>query len=128
MVICSKDFFEKMLEFFPSAKKDYEESIEFNEGLLETVVMEDVFAKQTVKLLKENNNKELLKEVFSYLEDVCIYGDETLVNNISVTILEILGNDEEILCAAQKYMKPKTRQMQYEADISIGREREPIRY
>lgn len=33
-----------------------------------------------------------MKEVFSYLEDVCIYGDETLVNNISVTILEILGN------------------------------------
>lgn len=50
MVIYSKDFFEKMLEFFPSAKKDYKESIEFNEGLLETVVMEDVFAKQTVKL------------------------------------------------------------------------------
>lgn len=69
-----------------------------------------------------------MKEVFSYLENVCIYGDGTLVNNISVTILEILGNDEEILCAAQKYMKPKTRQMQYEADISIGREREPIRY
>ena len=62
-----------MLEFFPSAKKDYKESIEFNEGLLETVVMKDVFEKQTVKLLEENNNKELLKEVFSYLEGVCVY-------------------------------------------------------
>ena len=128
MVIHSEDFFEKMLEFFPSAKKDYDSSVEFNGELLETVVMEDVFAGQIIKLLKDNNNKELLKEIFSYLESVCIYGDETLVNNISVTILEILGNDEEILCTAQKYMKPKTRQMQYEADISIGIERKPIRY
>lgn len=50
-----------------------------------------------IHLLKENKNKKLLVEIFAYFEDVLNFGDEHLINIFSITTLEVLGNEKEIL-------------------------------
>ena len=51
-----------------------------------------------------------------------INSDDYLNNVFSITALEILGNDKNILEKAKKYMGPITIKLQREADIAIGRQ------
>ena len=117
----SEEFFRKMLEYLPSTYSKYRESIDYYGEVLETVIIEDFFMPEIIKLLTEENNVKLLKSIFDYFEEVSNCDDRTLVNNFSVTVLEILGNDKKILGIAQKYMGPKTTELQIEADRDLGR-------
>lgn len=121
MSIKSEDFFKTMLDFLPPTIKEFEKSIDKNGKLLETVVIEDIFMPDIIHLLKENKNKKLLVEIFAYFEDVSNFGDEHLINIFSITTLEVLGNEKEILEVAKKYMGPKTTELQMEADKDLGR-------
>ena len=117
----SEEFFRVMLEFLPSTKNKYRDSIEEYGLLLETVVIEDIFMPDIIKLISENKEIKLLEDIFNYFEDVSSCKDEHLINIFSTTILEILGNDKQVLKNAQKYMGPKTKLLQIEADRSLGR-------
>lgn len=117
----SEEFFRVMLEFLPSTKYKYIESIEEYGVLLETVVIEDIFMPEIIKLIRENKNIKLLEDIFNYFEKVSNCEDEHLINIFSTTVLEILGNDKQILRNAQKYMGPKTTYLQIEVDRSLGR-------
>jgi len=117
----SEEFLGVMLDFIPSSKDDYKKSIEDNGEIMETVIIEDVFMPKVLKLLVEETNINLLKRIFDYFEEVSNCGDEHLLNTFSVTVLEVLGNDRDILRIAEKYMGPKTIQLQIEADRSLGR-------
>lgn len=121
MEIKSKEFFLMMLNFLPSTVNEYQESIEYNGELLETVIIEDIFMQEIIKLLKENTAAKLLGEIFAFFEDVSNFGDEHLINIFSITTLEVLGNEKEILEVAKKYMGPKTTELQMEADKDLGR-------
>jgi F0F1-type ATP synthase delta subunit len=117
----SEEFFRVMLEFLPSTKDKYRESIEEYGLLLETIVIEDIFMPDIIKLISENKDIKLLEDLFNYFEEVSNSEDEHLINIFSITVLEILGNDKQILKVAQKYMGPKTTYLQSEADRSLGR-------
>lgn len=117
----SKEFFEKMLEFFPSAGEEYAESIKEYGEVLETVVIEDIFMPRVLALLAENKNQELLKKVFGYFEEIVNGEDSELINILFITVLEILGNDKRISEAAKQYMGPETALLQIEADRQLGR-------
>lgn len=117
----SEDFFEHMLIFFPTKKKEYLECRKDDYIGLDTMIIEDVFMPEVIKLLKKDEDIELLNRVFSYFEEVSLCKDEELLNTFSVTALEILGNDEQILATAQKYMGSKTKELQVEADRGLGR-------
>lgn len=117
----SKEFLEKMQEFFPSTREEYNESIKEYGEILETVVIEDIFMPRIIMLLAENENSELLKNVFRYFEEIVNGNDLDLVNVFSVTVLESLGNDKRILETAKQYMGPKTMLLQIEADRALGR-------
>lgn len=117
----SEDFFKVMLGFLPSSSSEYRKSIEDNGEVLETVIIEDIFMPEIIKLLNEDKNIELLKRIFDYFEEISNSEDNHLVNIFSITVLEILGNDRIILGVAQKYMGPKTMQLQIEADTCLGR-------
>lgn len=121
MEIKSKEFFLMMLNLLPSTVNEYQESIEYNGELLETVIIEDIFMPEIIKLLKENTEAKLLGEIFAFFEDVSNFGDEHLINIFSITTLEVLGNEKEILEVAKKYMGPKTTELQIEADKDLGR-------
>lgn len=117
----SEEFLRVMLDFIPSLKNEYRKSIEDNGEVLETVIIEDVFMPEILKLLSEDTNIKLLRRTFDYFEEVSNCEDNYLVNIFSITVLEILGNDRTILGIAQKYMGPKTMQLQVQADRNLGR-------
>lgn len=114
-------FFEKMLEFLPSTRKEYFECLEEYGEVLETLVIEDVFMPKILELLAENEDRELLKSIFDYFEEIVNKNDQHLVNIFFITVLEILGNDKAILDVARKYMGQKTTLLQVEADRGLGR-------
>lgn len=115
------DFFEKMLEFFPDARDEYVEYIKKYDEILETVIMEDVFAPRILKMLKDENDSKRLEDVFNYIEKIVSNDDYHLTNVLEITLLEILGNDTTILGKALKYMGPKTKALQRKADEALGR-------
>lgn len=117
----SEEFFRTMLEFLPSTNEKYEEFLEKYGELLETVVIEDVFMPEMIKMLEKNENKELLEQVFKYFEEVLNCNEEHLINIFSTTVLEMLGNDRTILETAQNYMGDKTMKLQIKADRDLGR-------
>lgn len=118
---CSKEFFRVMLDFFPTRRNDYIKSIEEYGVLLETVVIEDIFMPDITKVIKENKEIELLREIFNYFEEVSNCEDEHLINIFSITVLEVLGNDKDILNIAREYMGARTIELQIEADKGLGR-------
>lgn len=117
----SSEFFKKMQEFLPSTREEYIESVEEYGEVLETVVIEDIFMPKILVLLSKNENSELLKNIFSYFEEIVNGNDSYLVNIFSITVLEILGNDRVILNTARQYMGPKTVLLQIKVDEELGR-------
>ncbi|HBD65205.1 MAG TPA: resolvase [Clostridiales bacterium] len=117
----SEEFFRVMLDLLPSLKSEYRKSIEYNGEVLETVIIEDIFMPEIIKLLSEDTNIKLIKHIFNYFEGIANCEDDYLLNIFSITVLEILGNDKMILGIAQKYMGPKTMQLQVKADRDLGR-------
>ncbi|CAM4503323.1 DUF7674 family protein [Paenibacillus typhae] len=117
----SEEFMRKMLELLPSTEATYRESITLHDEVLETVIIEDIFMPEIIKLLKEERNINLLEIIFEFFEGISNDEDAHLINVFSVTVLEILGNDKLILETARKYMGTKTYQLQIEADKALGR-------
>lgn len=115
------NFVEQMLEFFPSTRAAYNEHIEKYGEVRETVVIEDIFMPEVIRLLDKDEEAWLLEQIFDYFEKVSNSGNSILINIFSVTVLENLGNDKVILDNARKYMGPKTTELQIEADRSLGR-------
>ncbi|MDO4167524.1 MAG: resolvase, partial [Eubacteriales bacterium] len=71
--------------------------------------------------LIENKDLELLKKIFDFFEDVVRGDDLHLKNILTITVLEMLGNDIKILEIAKKYMGPQTTLLQKKADKDLGR-------
>lgn len=116
-----EEFLKVILDFIPTLESEYRKSNEDNGEILDTVIIEDIFMPEIIKLLSEETNINLLKRIFDYFEEVSNNEDSYLQNIFSVTVLEILGNDRTILGIAKKYMGPKTTQLQVQADIDLGR-------
>ncbi len=114
-------FCEKMLEFLPSTLQEYKESVKRYGELLTTIVIEDIFMKEVVRLLIENEDKKLITQLFDFFEYAIENGDQELEWNLTVTVMEILGNDKDILAVARTYMGEKTYNLQTEADRGLGR-------
>lgn len=117
-------FFDKMLVFFPRLIEEYDKHIEKYSERLDTVVIEDVFMPQIISLLENDEDNGILKELFDYFEVVSNNADANLLNVFSVTVLEILGNDIDILKKAKKFMGSRTTELQIEADSDLGRVKE----
>lgn len=117
----TEEFLKKMQEFFPSTSEEYYQSIIKYGEVLETVIIEDIFMPQILEVLAKNENIILLKNLFNYFEQIVCCDNQELIDTFSITILESLGNDEEILKIAKKYMGYHTKQLQLEADRQLGR-------
>ncbi|MGO4549441.1 resolvase [Paenibacillus sp. 2TAB23] len=117
----SKEFLGTLLDFLPSTDDAYRKLIAYYGEVLETVIIEDIFMPEIIKLLSEERNITLLERIFKYFEEVSNDEDPYLKNIFSITVLETLGNDRSILGTAHKYMGTKTIQLQIEADRALGR-------
>ena len=116
------DFFKMMIKIFPNISNKVNERMKDNFEGLDTIVIEEIIMPEVIELLKKDEDKEKLKEIFEYFEEICLYSDEYMNNIFSITVLEILGNEKSVLETAKKYMGPVTTKLQREADIAIGRQ------
>ena len=117
-----EDFINRMIIFFPNIKKNISKHNKEYGEILNTIVIEEIIMPEVIELLKKDEDKEKLKEIFEYFEEICLYSDEYMNNIFSITVLEILGNEKSVLETAKKYMGPVTTKLQREADIAIGRQ------
>ena len=118
-MINSVDFFNYIIKIFPDLKDQYNEMKQEYDDLFETLFLEDILCPKIIKLIEEDN--VVLVQLFDYFEKVSNEGDEHLIEIFSITILENLGNDKNILCAVKKYMGDRTAELQKESDIDLGR-------
>ena len=116
------DFFKMMIKIFPNNSNKVNERMKDNFEGLDTIVIEEIIMPEVIELLKKDEDKEKLKEIFEYFEEICLYSDEYMNYIFSITVLEILGNEKSVLETAKKYMGPVTTKLQREADIAIGRQ------
>lgn len=116
----NSNFFEQIQVLLPNTKEKCDESIKLYGKLLETVMIEDIFMPEILKLLSEDKEIETLKLIFAYIEQA-VTKDNHLKDMISITIMEILGNDKDVLKTAQKYMGDISIKLQLEADKDLGR-------
>ena len=116
------DFFKMMIKIFPNISNKVNERMKDNFEGLDTIVIEEIIMPEVIELLKKDEDKEKLQEIFEYFEEICLYSDEYMNNVFSITVLEILGNEKSVLETAKKYMGPVTTKLQREADIAIGRQ------
>lgn len=113
--------FQELLRLFPQTTSQYEEMKTQYGRVLETVAIEDIFMPYIIDLIESNQNLALIHDMFDLFERVCIYGDQHLMDVFSTTILECIGNNQDILCKVRNYMGPTTKLLQIEADKRIGR-------
>lgn len=120
-MINSIDFFSDILEMFPDLEFQYNKMNREYGDLFETIFLEDVFAPEIIYLIEEGRDENILYKIFEYFEDILNKGDEHLIEIFTVTVLEILGNDVNLLHKAKKYMGEKTFKLQKKADAELGR-------
>ncbi|TFB12912.1 hypothetical protein E3U55_16915 [Filobacillus milosensis] len=115
----NRDYFaELFVNEFPGFKPLLEKHIQFNDELLPHVFFgecNDYF----IKYLETEKTKELEK-LFDFFERMAT-GDEYVKELLTVTILERLGDNEEILNTAYKYMGKETRKASDEIEKFWGR-------
>ena len=116
----SKQFFRKMIEFFPNSEIEYNNIIEEYGELLETLAIEDVLMPNLIQLLIKNQEVDKLKAFCDYIEEV-VNTDSHLKDILSITLMEQLGDNDDVLANAKKYMGATSKELQIEADRAIGR-------
>ena len=117
----TEQFMEKMQEFFPVTKERYNESVAEYGEVRVTIIIEDVFMPEIIRLLSADENSPFLEEIFQYIEEIVSDNNVHLIDILSVTMFEILGNDKKILKTALRYMGTKTTMLQLEANKALGR-------
>ncbi|QKS72319.1 hypothetical protein FLK61_37435 [Paenalkalicoccus suaedae] len=115
-------FTEYFLKEFPEFEAAYHEHLEDYGELLAHVFYGDDVCLILVKLLKQNNDKQKLKRLFQLLEVMAVEGNEEVQNVLQVSILEVLGDDKEVLQRANFYMGEHTRIASKEIERFWGRD------
>lgn len=115
------EFLSRIMFIFPETRKKKEDHIKEYEEFLPFVFLEDDVMPCILELFTENGDKVKTRELFDFFEKVSNEADENLLNLFSVTVLEILGNEDNILRTAQCFMGPQTLLLQKKADVELGR-------
>ncbi|MGD6942582.1 DUF7674 family protein [Cytobacillus gottheilii] len=108
-----------LIEEFNDLKPVLQEHIEFYEGLLPHVYFGEC-NEFFINYINEDNPQEL-QRLFTVFEIMATQGNDEVVNTLSVTILERLGDDRKVLNTARKYMGKVTRKLSDETEKGWGR-------
>jgi hypothetical protein len=83
-----------LINKFPELEKIYVENIDDYEGL-PYVFYESVFVKYILDKVNSNDD-DVLKEIFSFVEDMFVNGDDETKNLIGVAVVESLYYEENL--------------------------------
>ncbi|MFW6377260.1 MAG: DUF7674 family protein [bacterium] len=106
----------------PEIKEMYEEELKlWDEYPGNHNIFGDVVNPYLIDLLNENNDKKLLKRIFSFLEKMANSKDVKVQEVLTVTVLERLGDDKKILSKSYEYMEKETKQFSVEVEKWLKR-------
>ena len=102
-----------LIKRFPELKSFFEEQFNFwgEEDIPPHCFYGDVLNGYVTELLREGNDEEQIKKVFSYYEEMADCNDDYVKNLLQVTLLEYLWDEKTVFDRAHKYMQPKTREI-----------------
>lgn len=114
---------ELLLESIPEIKQLYNEEINWWDGEFPGLhnIFGNVLNPYLTKLLSEDENTELLKRIFDYIENMATSDDKYVHNVLDVTILEYLDDDKNIRETSLKYMGTNTKEISKKIDRRLGR-------
>ncbi|MDF2804620.1 MAG: hypothetical protein K0S61_4525 [Anaerocolumna sp.] len=117
-----KEFIEYFLDNFPEYRSIYIKHIEEYEELLLHVFFGDTLNKKILKLLSDDkNNKNQLYKVFNFLEQMALDKNIEIKEVLTVTILERLGDNKNLLKKAYTFMGEYTKKLSLEIEQFWGR-------
>ncbi len=76
----TEKFFQRMIMWFPTKKDEYQRMKKKYGKVLETVVIEDIFMPEIIKLLSVEQDRKHLEDIFAYFEVISNSNDEHLIN------------------------------------------------
>ncbi|RXJ04372.1 hypothetical protein DS745_03025 [Anaerobacillus alkaliphilus] len=117
---------EKLTEYFLKNFPEYEatlkEHLDDYGELLAHVFYGDTICVKLIELLKDDtDNEEEIKKIFLLLEKMAVEGDIDVKEVLQVSILEVLGDDKDLLEKSYKYMGDKTNIASDEIERFWGR-------
>ena len=117
---------EKLVEVVPELQQSYELELEWwgNEQPGPHIIFGDLLNPYLISLL-ESHNQPILKQIFTFLEQLANHEDIKVQEVVAVTVCERLGDNLEWLSKARQYMGKTTLQFSQEIEAFWGRE-QPI--
>ncbi|WP_145326108.1 DUF7674 family protein [Paenibacillus xylanexedens] len=112
----------QFLRLFPEFHDYYIEHLDLNQEFLGHVFFGDEVATYVERLLRENDDTELIEKFFDFFEWMATQSSLYIVQVLSTTILYDQGGHTDILQKAQNYMKPRTKRLSQEIeDLHSGK-------
>lgn len=107
----------------PELRDMYEQELELWDGEDPGAhnIFGDILNPFLIEALHKNENEELLKKVFAFLERMATSNDSLVQEVLGCTVLERIGDDKAILKKAKKYMKEETNKISEEIEEGWGR-------
>lgn len=100
----------EFLKCFPEYLNLYNEHLEDYDGdFLAHVFFGDILNPKLLELLEDNQDIKEIEKIFSFLDRMAIEGDLDVQEVLTVTILERLGGDQDLLKKGYFYMGKATR-------------------
>lgn len=107
-----------LLKEFPELSKQYEDDKDYYEGLPH-LFLPDIF-KPYVKILVENNDKDKLRNVFSFIENMITSSDIKTQEVAVVSFLETILPEREFVEKIRVYFQEKTKESFYILEKNYG--------
>ncbi len=114
---------EKLVEVVPELRQSYELELELwgNEQPGPHIIFGDLLNPYLISLL-ESHNQPILKQIFTFLEQLANHEDIKVQEVVAVTVCERLGDNPEWLLKARQYMDKTTLRFSDEIEAFWGRE------
>jgi hypothetical protein len=112
---------EELIKTIPELKQAYITELEWwgEEKPGNHIIYGNILNPYIISLLKSSGNEEILKRIFSFLEELTYAEDELVHEVVAVTVCERLIDDPEILLRAREFMGDSTRNISKEIELAF---------
>jgi len=111
----------EFIELFPHHKSDYDEHIGDYSEILGHVFFGDVINRPLTSLLKTNTDRVSIQKYIGFVERMYALGDDDVKNIVLATILEYLGDYDDVLKNAFEYFSDELIEKSKQIEEGLGR-------
>ena len=112
---------DEFLHCFPEFRSSYKKHISEYDEFLAHIFFGDFINPKLLVLLEDDQDKSRIEKVFTFLERMAVEGDADVQEILMVTILERIGDEQELLDKSHYYMGKFTRETSDKIESFWGR-------